>query len=65
MTAEEVLALIAKETSVCTKCELHYSRKNAVPGEGPSNAELFFIGEVHHFSNLLFFFYSRALNEGA
>jgi DNA polymerase len=26
-------------------CKLHHSRKNAVPGEGPGNAELMFIGE--------------------
>jgi DNA polymerase len=26
-------------------CSLHVGRKNAVPGEGPANAELLFIGE--------------------
>ena len=45
MTADEVLKQVADETSVCTKCELHHSRINAVPGEGPSNADLLFIGE--------------------
>src|SRR5213596_763044 len=29
----------------CTKCELHKSRKNAVPGEGPIDAEIMFVGE--------------------
>jgi len=45
MTAEEVLAQVAKEVAVCTKCALHYSRKKSVPGEGPANAEIMFIGE--------------------
>ena len=45
MKPEEVLAQVADETAVCTKCELHFSRKNAVPGEGPSNADILFIGE--------------------
>lgn len=45
MSAEEVLAEVAKEVSVCTKCNLHHSRKKAVPGEGPANAEIMFIGE--------------------
>ena len=45
MNAEETLAKIAKEVSVCTKCDLHRSRKKAVPGEGPTHAEIMFIGE--------------------
>ena len=45
MAAEEVLAQIAKEVTVCTNCALHHSRKKAVPGEGPANAEIMFIGE--------------------
>jgi uracil-DNA glycosylase family 4 len=45
MTAEEVLAQVAKEVSVCQKCALYHSRKKAVPGEGPANAEIMFIGE--------------------
>jgi len=45
MTAEETLAKIAREVSVCTKCDLHKSRKKAVPGEGPMHAEIMFIGE--------------------
>ncbi len=45
MTPEEVLAQVAKDVSVCTKCELHRSRKKAVPGEGPTHAEIMFIGE--------------------
>jgi uracil-DNA glycosylase len=45
MSAEEVLAQIAKEVSVCQKCALYHSRKKSVPGEGPANAEIMFIGE--------------------
>ncbi|NIS80797.1 MAG: uracil-DNA glycosylase [Anaerolineales bacterium] len=45
MGSEEELKTVAAEVAVCTDCKLHHSRKNAVPGEGPSNAELMFIGE--------------------
>jgi uracil-DNA glycosylase family 4 len=45
VTADEVLKQVADETFVCTKCELHHSRKNAVPGEGPADADILFIGE--------------------
>ena len=45
MNSEETLNQIAKEVSVCTNCELHHSRKKAVPGEGPAHAEIMFIGE--------------------
>jgi uracil-DNA glycosylase family 4 len=45
MSAEEVLAQVAKEVSFCQKCALYHSRKKAVPGEGPANAEIMFIGE--------------------
>src|SRR5438034_5703187 len=29
----------------CTKCELHKSRTRAVPGEGPRDARIMFVGE--------------------
>jgi len=45
LNAEEALSQIAKEVSVCTNCALHESRKKSVPGEGPANAEIMFIGE--------------------
>lgn len=45
MNAEERLSQIALEVSACTACKLHHSRKNAVPGEGPAQADLMFIGE--------------------
>lgn len=45
MNADEILAQIARETAECEKCDLHFSRKKAVPGEGPPGAEIMFIGE--------------------
>ncbi len=45
MNAEEILNQIAAEVAVCTRCPLHKSRKKAVPGEGPANSEIMFIGE--------------------
>ncbi len=45
MKPAEALEQVAKEARVCTKCELQFSRKLAVPGEGPANAEIIFIGE--------------------
>jgi len=37
---------LAKEISVCPLCDLSLTRTNAVPGEGPSNARIMFIGEA-------------------
>ncbi|MCI0519085.1 MAG: uracil-DNA glycosylase [Chloroflexi bacterium] len=45
MNSSEALGLVAQEVTVCTRCVLHHSRKNAVPGEGPANAAIMFIGE--------------------
>lgn len=45
MSAEEKIDQLAKEVSVCVKCALHESRKKSVPGDGPANAEIMFIGE--------------------
>jgi len=45
MNVEETLAQISKEVSTCQKCALYHSRKLAVPGEGPANSEIMFIGE--------------------
>lgn len=39
------LEQIAEEVSRCTRCPLHHSRVKAVPGEGPANAKIMFIGE--------------------
>jgi len=45
MEAEKVLEEIARQVRVCTRCMLHHSRKNGVPGEGPAHAEIMLIGE--------------------
>jgi uracil-DNA glycosylase len=42
---DEVLKQVAQEVAVCQKCQLHFGRKHAVPGEGPANARIMFIGE--------------------
>jgi uracil-DNA glycosylase family 4 len=42
----EALQQIAEEVSRCTACALHQGRTHAVPGEGPINAEIIFIGEA-------------------
>ena len=45
VNAENTLAKIAEDIRHCQKCELSHSRKNAVPGAGPANAEIIGIGE--------------------
>ena len=45
MDAEQTLAEVAKEVTVCQKCALYHSRKKAVAGEGPAKCEIMFIGE--------------------
>ncbi|MEA4907068.1 MAG: uracil-DNA glycosylase [Anaerolineaceae bacterium] len=45
MEPAQVLQDVAQQAAVCTLCDLHLARKNAVPGEGPANAEIVFIGE--------------------
>jgi DNA polymerase len=39
------LKQVAAEVKVCKLCALASTRKNAVPGEGPANAEIMLIGE--------------------
>ena len=36
---------ISSEARICTKCDLYKERKIAVPGEGPADARVMFIGE--------------------
>lgn len=43
--SKEELEKIAREVAVCEECNLHHSRKKAVPGEGPPDADIMFIGE--------------------
>jgi DNA polymerase len=45
VSPEETLKLVAEEVSKCNLCELYHSRKLAVPGEGPGNSDIMFIGE--------------------
>lgn len=45
MTTAEILDEIAQQVAVCEKCELHFSRKHAVPGAGSFTTEILFIGE--------------------
>ena len=35
-----------QEIRTCEACFLHKTRKNAVPGEGPQDAQVMFIGEA-------------------
>lgn len=43
---KQSLAAIAKEVKGCKKCEIGYTRTNAVPGQGNPKARLMFIGEA-------------------
>lgn len=43
--SKEELEKIAREVAVCEECNLNHSRKKAVPGEGPPDADIMFIGE--------------------
>jgi DNA polymerase len=45
VSAQKTLQEVADQVAECTLCELHYSRKVAVAGEGPADAEIMFIGE--------------------
>lgn len=45
MNPTEILIEIAAQVRRCEDCQLHFSRKLSVPGEGPSNSEVMFIGE--------------------
>lgn len=50
MSATEELARIAAEVNVCTLCKLHHGTIKAVPGEGPADAKIMFIGEAPGFN---------------
>lgn len=43
--AGDSLEQVASEVRVCVKCRLSETRTRAVPGEGPADAAIFFIGE--------------------
>ena len=43
------LEALAAEVTKCTRCLLHQGRTRAVPGEGPQDADIMFIGEAPGF----------------
>ncbi|MBE9508174.1 MAG: uracil-DNA glycosylase [Chloroflexi bacterium] len=43
------LAALAEEVAQCARCLLHRGRTKTVPGEGPENAEIMFVGEAPGF----------------
>jgi DNA polymerase len=45
MNADEILQEVTSQVKICERCNLSKTRKNAVPGTGPSQAEILFIGE--------------------
>ncbi len=45
MDGPATLIEVSQQVSTCLRCNLHFSRKNAVPGEGPPNAAMLLIGE--------------------
>ena len=42
---QTALEVIAREVRACTRCRLHETRTNAVPGEGHPSTEVMFVGE--------------------
>jgi uracil-DNA glycosylase family 4 len=50
VSAADELAQIAAEVNVCTLCKLHHGTIKAVPGEGPPDAKIMFIGEAPGFN---------------
>jgi len=45
VNSEEILRDLAAQINVCQNCGLAQTRKHAVPGKGPANAEIMLIGE--------------------
>jgi DNA polymerase len=46
---KEALAALEAEVRTCTDCSLHRGRTHAVPGDGPIDAQIMFIGEAPGF----------------
>ena len=46
MTQSNALRLLHDDIRSCTKCPLHITRTHAVPGEGPVDAKVMFVGEA-------------------
>jgi len=49
LNREDALAEINVQVRRCDKCQLYIGRTRAVPGDGPVNAEIMFIGEAPGF----------------
>ncbi|MDD2521341.1 MAG: uracil-DNA glycosylase [Anaerolineaceae bacterium] len=49
MSADQRLQEIRQEINSCQLCQLAKERLNAVPGEGPANVDIMFIGEAPGF----------------
>lgn len=45
MSAQQTLEQIASQVQACQLCRLAQSRTNAVPGEGPADADIVLVGE--------------------
>ena len=45
MNADEILQDVTSQVNICERCNLSKTRKKSVPGTGPSQAEILFIGE--------------------
>jgi len=43
---QQVIERLRKQIAQCTRCPLHQTRTNTVPGEGDINANIMFIGEA-------------------
>ena len=50
MVAADELGQVALEVKGCTLCKLHRGTTKAVPGEGPADAKIMFIGEAPGFN---------------
>lgn len=46
MTTQEALEAVANDARGCTRCDLYIGARNAVPGDGNPNAEVFLVGEA-------------------
>lgn len=45
MDRAAALAQLVEEVRACTRCPLHLTAKNGVPGEGPPDAQIMLVGE--------------------
>ncbi|MBK9715677.1 MAG: uracil-DNA glycosylase [Kouleothrix sp.] len=50
MSAADELAQVAAEVNACTLCKLYKGATRGVPGEGPADAKIMFIGEAPGFN---------------